>query len=453
MPDPEYCVAIADDEEDFREVLADRVEHELNLPVFSFESGEGLLGALASEQGFHPSVLVLDHLMGAATGIETFETIVRDRAYLERRDVRRMLLSGKISRQGEDVPELNRAKDAGIIHDFHRKKPEEIDDLIRVLQIHHRTFVNLQVTGQKDHVLKTTVAVGDGVELPLEIYLPVDLARAKGILTFTHGLGYAPSFYRFKWEELAAHDYLVALIGMRGHHKQASVFTVEAAVEDHNRLIGEIQRRYPFPANDRVYCISHSTGGLISQIAALQNPHIRATAWVSPLTHLELSFRHMFASGHIRQLIESFKKAPSCYSPGMELVTGNPESIRLLRDGRISREQVDHPGRYGTMRIESMAQFLSDVIGYPRTISDIGVKKPIFVVKGASDEIIPVAEADRLFNMVEPPTDYAGARDSFKRLYQTASTDHFQTGQWCGIARRSVEFFNAVGSECDQQAS
>lgn len=132
---PRLAIVCVDDQ---REVLAaltkDLAPFETRLEIVSCESGEEALAMMAEldASGVTPAVLISDHVMPGATGVEWLARTVDDERY---RRARRILLTGLATHQ-DTIEAVNKAK-----IDRYVAKPWNPEQLRTVVKMLLTTFL------------------------------------------------------------------------------------------------------------------------------------------------------------------------------------------------------------------------------------------------------------------------------------------------------------------------
>ena len=103
-----------------------------------------------------------------------------------------------------------------------------------------------------------------------KVYRPANLDQCKGIVIFTHGLGYCDRQYKIDGQYFADNGYLILIYNLRGHAGTPGKWTLQNSADDLIEGINFLTRRYDFPNKERICVIGHSTGALITLLASLQ---------------------------------------------------------------------------------------------------------------------------------------------------------------------------------------
>ena len=111
--------------------------------------------------------------------------------------------------------------------------------------------------------------ISNGTSLAGKVCRPTDLTKCKGIVIFTHGLGYCVKQYKINGEYFAKNGYLLLTYNLRGHAGTPGKWSVDASVQDLIAAIDHLTQNYKFPSNERICVMGHSTGALISLLASL----------------------------------------------------------------------------------------------------------------------------------------------------------------------------------------
>lgn len=71
-----------------------------------------------------------------------------------------------------------------------------------------------------------------GTPLTGKVCRPADLAKCKGIVIFTHGLGYCVRQYKIDGEYFARNGYLLLTYNLRGHAGTPGDWSMSNSVDD-----------------------------------------------------------------------------------------------------------------------------------------------------------------------------------------------------------------------------
>src|SRR3989338_6321819 len=171
-----------------------------------------------------------------------------------------------------------------------------------------------------------------------KVYLPADLECSKGIIIFTHGLGYCDRQYKISGEFFSRNGYLMLTYNLRGHAGTEGKWTLQNSVEDLIEGINFITRRYSFKNNNRICVIGHSTGALITLLASIRDRRIKFGSVVTTVTCLTDSYLHWFESGYNEKVKEYFKtkgRVPKI----CDYFLSSPNILNEYRNGKFKAEE------------------------------------------------------------------------------------------------------------------
>jgi len=267
-----------------------------------------------------------------------------------------------------------------------------------------------------------------------KVYRPFNLEGCKGVVVFTHGLGYCDRQYKINGEDFARKNYLMLTYNLRGHAGTPGKWTLQNSVEDLIEGINFLIHKYQFPNNERICVIGHSTGALITLLASLRDKRIKFGSVVTTVTCLKDSFLHWFDSG-FNQEVKEFFKSKGVISPIIEKFMNERSLFDLLCEGKIPREELDIPHRYGLLKSESWYDFTHEIIHSPDIIDYASqLTIPLLLFRGEYDEVINVKKTNELYEKLN--------RQLPSKLYITGSRNHFHNDKWDMIQAETLKFFD-----------
>lgn len=268
-----------------------------------------------------------------------------------------------------------------------------------------------------------------------KVYRPADLDNCKGIVIFTHGLGYCDRQYDVDGQYFADNNYLMLTYNLRGHAGTPGKWTLQNSVDDLIEGINFLTRRYDFPNKERICVIGHSTGALITLLASLKDPRIKFGSVVTTVTCLRDSYLHWFKSGFNQEVKELFK-SKGALSPVIERFLKDEEAYHLLREGKIAQSELNVPHRYGLLRSEHWGDFLHEIIDSVDIIQLASkIKIPLLLFRGEYDEVMDVKKTNELYECLSKKIP--------SKLYVTDSKNHFHNDKWGIIQSKTLNFFDA----------
>ena len=140
-----------------------------------------------------------------------------------------------------------------------------------------------------------------------KVFRPANLYKCKGVVIFTHGLGYCDRQYKIDGQYFAENGYLMLMYNLRGHAGTPGKWTLQNSVDDLIEGINFLTRKYDFPNKERICVIGHSTGALITLLASLKDKRIKFGSIVTVVTCLTDSYLHWFKSGFNKDAKEYFR--------------------------------------------------------------------------------------------------------------------------------------------------
>ena len=271
-----------------------------------------------------------------------------------------------------------------------------------------------------------------------KVYRPVHLDSCKGIVIFTHGLGYCDRQYKINGEYFAKNNYLMLTYNLRGHAGTEGKWTVNNSVEDLIEGINFLTRRYDFANKERICVIGHSTGALITLLASLKDKRIKFGSIVTIVTCLKDSFLHWFNSGFNKGVKEYFR-TKGAIPPIIERFMDDRKLFDLLVEGKIDRSELEVPHRYGMLKSDSWYDFIHEIVHSVDIIdyaSQIAI--PLLLFRGEYDEVMDVRKTNELYERLDKKVP--------SKLYVTKSKNHFHNDSWDLIQSETLKFFDTF---CD----
>ncbi len=267
-----------------------------------------------------------------------------------------------------------------------------------------------------------------------KVYRPKDLSQCKGIVIFTHGLGYCDRQYEISGKYFADNNYLMLTYNLRGHAGTPGEWTLQNSVDDLIAGIDFLVRKYDFPNKERICVIGHSTGALITLLASLKDKRIKFGSVVTTVTCLTDSYLWWFKSGFNKDVKEFFK-TKGVVPPAINQFFEDPNTLDLYKQGKLSKEKLDIPHRYGLLRSESFYRFFHE-IGYSINIIDQAdqITIPLLLFRGEHDEVMDVQKTNELYDRLKKKIP--------SKLYITDSKNHFHNDKWDMIQAETLKFFD-----------
>jgi CheY-like chemotaxis protein len=251
---------------------------------------------------------------------------------------------------------------------------------------------------------------------------------------FTHGLGYCDRQYKINGEDFARKNYLMLTYNLRGHAGTPGKWTLQNSVEDLVEGINFLVRRYQFPNNQRICVIGHSTGALITLLASLRDKRIKFGSVVTTVTCLKDSFLYWFESGFNREVKEFFK-SKGVIPPTIERFMNDKKLFALLAEGKIPREELEIPHRYGMLKSDSWYDFTYEIVHSVNIIDYASqITIPLLLFRGERDEVMDVQKTNELYEKLD--------RKLPSKLYITGSHNHFHNDRWDLIQTETLKFFD-----------
>ncbi len=267
-----------------------------------------------------------------------------------------------------------------------------------------------------------------------KVYRPADLDKCKGIVIFTHGLGYCDRQYKINGQYFADNGYLMLIYNLRGHAGTPGKWTLQNSVDDLIEGINFLTQKYDFPNKERICVIGHSTGALITLLASLKDKRIKFGSIVTIVTCLTDSYLHWFKSGFNRE-VKDFFKTKGVIPPIIERFMSDPNMINLYREGKIPKEELEIPHRYGLLRSDNWNEFFHEIV-YTENIIDHAdqLAIPLLLFRGEYDEVMDVQKTNELYEHLNKKVP--------SKLYVTKSRNHFHNDEWDLIQSETLKFFD-----------
>ncbi len=280
--------------------------------------------------------------------------------------------------------------------------------------------------------------ISNGTPLSGKVCRPADLSRCKGIVIFTHGLGYCVRQYKIDGEYFARNGYLLLTYNLRGHAGTPGDWSMMRSVDDLVEGISFLIKNYPFPNNERICVLGHSTGALITLLASLKDPRIKFGSLVTTVTCLADSYLHWFKSGFNKEVGEYFK------SKGIlpEIINRfrlDPAMLDKYREGKLDPSELNIGHRYGLLKSGNLGSFFHEIAYSEDILKHVEkIEIPLLLFRGEDDEVMDVHKTNELYEKLNQriPT----------RLYITDSKNHFHNDQWELIQAETLKFFDVF---CD----
>ncbi len=268
-----------------------------------------------------------------------------------------------------------------------------------------------------------------------KVYRPADLDTCKGIVIFTHGLGYCDRQYDIDGQYFADNNYLMLTYNLRGHAGTPGKWTLQNSVDDLIEGINFLVRHYDFPNKERICVIGHSTGALITLLASLKDPRIKFGSVVTTVTCLRDSYLHWFKSGFNKEVKEFFK-SKGVLSPLIERFFEDEKPYQLFCEGKIPQSELNVPHRYGLLRSDNWGEFFNEIV-YSVDIIQLAekIKIPLLLFRGEYDEVMDVQKTNELYERLNKKIP--------SKLYITDSKNHFHNDKWDLIQSETLKFFDA----------
>lgn len=277
-----------------------------------------------------------------------------------------------------------------------------------------------------------------------KVYRPLDLNQCKGIVIFTHGLGYCDRQYKIDGQYFADNGYLMLIYNLRGHANTPGKWTLQNSVDDLSEGINFLTRKYDFPNKERICVIGHSTGALITLLASLKDKRIKFGSIVTVVTCLTDSYLHWFKSG-FDQPVKDFFKTRGVIPPIIEQFMDDPRMIDLYRKGGIPRQELEVPHRYGMLKSDNWNEFFYEIV---HSVDILNFAKqitiPLLLFRGEYDEVMDVRKTNDLYERLDKKVP--------SKLYITKSKNHFHNDEWDLIQSETLKFFDEFCAYFPQEA-
>lgn len=276
------------------------------------------------------------------------------------------------------------------------------------------------------------------------LYEPDDLSKCKGIIIFTHGLGYCSRQYKISGNFFSEKNYVILTYDLRAHASTQGRWTLDNSVNDLIRIVDFLQQRYFFENRNKICVMGHSTGALISLLAAYKDQRISCASVVTVVTCLADSYKFWFKSGYNVD-VKCFFKSKGVIPDIIDKFMDDSEMLNRYRRGELSKSVLNIPHRYGMLKSESWDDFffeISNSVDVIRLANKIHF--PILLFRGTSDEVMDPEKTNELFDAVKK-------NNPETQLIITQSKDHFQNDSWDLIQKETAFFIERI-FECDNQA-
>lgn len=266
-------------------------------------------------------------------------------------------------------------------------------------------------------------------------FIPDDLSQCKGMVVFSHGLGYCTKSYEVDGAFFAEKGYLLLTFNLRGHAGTPGEWTLNNSIEDLKLGIDYLTRNYQFENAENIGILGHSTGALIAMLAAIQDERIRFGSIVTIVTSLTDSYLYWFKSGYNEEVKDFFKWKGDIH-PFIERALGKLEIFYDFKAGKLEKGPLEFPHRYGLLRSSNFYRFWSEIANSPNILEMTDqIKIPLILFRGQSDEVMPVEKTDEVYQRLKV---------SPKKLVLTSSKNHFHNDSWKLIQEETVAFFDQV---------
>lgn len=280
--------------------------------------------------------------------------------------------------------------------------------------------------------------ISKGTPFSGKVCRPADLTLCKGIVIFTHGLGYCVRQYKIDGDYFARNGYLLLTYNLRGHAGTPGDWTMSNSVNDLIEGISFLIKNYQFPNNQRICVLGHSTGALITLLASLKDPRIKFGSLVTTVTCLADSYLHWFKSGFNKDVGEYFKSKGNIPEI-IERFRLDPTMLDQYRDGKIDPAELCISHRYGLLKSCDLGSFFHEIAYSEDILKHVEkIDMPLLLFRGENDEVMDVQKTNELYEKLNQriPT----------RLYITDSKNHFHNDRWDLIQSETLKFFDVF---CD----
>ena len=296
----------------------------------------------------------------------------------------------------------------------------------------------MSVLEESNVITERVEFLSKGTPLTGKVCRPVDLQKCKGIVVFTHGLGYCVRQYKIDGEYFARNGYLLLTYNLRGHAGTPGDWSMSNSVDDLVEGISFLINSFKFPNNERICVLGHSTGALITLLASLKDPRIKFGSLVTTVTCLADSYLHWFKSGFNKEVGEYFKskgKVPEI----IDRFRLDPTMLDQYRDGKLDPAELNIAHRYGLLKSGNLGSFFHEIAYSEDILKHIEqIEIPLLLFRGEDDEVMNVQKTNELYEKLNQriPT----------RLYITDSKNHFHNDRWDLIQAETLKFFDVF---CD----
>ncbi len=281
------------------------------------------------------------------------------------------------------------------------------------------------------------------VTFKVKIYRPQNIEDAKGIVFFSHGLGYCDRQYKIDGNLFANNGYLMCIYNLRGHAATDGKWTLQDSVDDLIEAINAITAQYKFKNNNRVCTIGHSTGALITLLASLKDNRIKFGGVVTTVTCLKDSYLHWFKSGFNKDVKEFFK-TKGVIPPIIEKFMDDKTMMDLYCQGKIPVQDLNIAHRYGLLKSDNWNEFFYEIVNSPDIIKSAGkIHMPLLLFRGEKDEVMDVNKTNELYEGLD--------KNIPSRLYITKSQNHFHNDSWDLIQNETMKFFDKLCQFSEEQ--
>ncbi len=291
---------------------------------------------------------------------------------------------------------------------------------------------NLQTVNEKIEFMSS------GTPFSGKVCRPENLTQCKGIVIFTHGLGYCVKQYKINGEYFARSGYLLLTYNLRGHAGTPGKWSVDASVQDLVAAIDHLTQNYKFPSNERICVMGHSTGALISLLASLRDKRIKFGSLVTIVTCMTESYLHWFKSGFNQEVKEFFKTKGKIADIVNEFLD-DPVMLDKYRSGKLDPDALTISHRYGLLKSDRLDSFFHEIAYADDVLKHVDeIRIPLLLFRGEYDEVMDVKKTNELYEKLNKriPT----------RFYITDSKNHFHNDRWDLIQEETLKFFDVF---CD----
>lgn len=276
--------------------------------------------------------------------------------------------------------------------------------------------------------------VSNGIPLAGKVCRPANFQNCKGVVIFTHGLGYCVRQYKINGEYFAKNGYLLFTYNLRGHAGTLGSWSIEASIQDLINSINFLIQNYNFKNNERICVVGHSTGALIALLASLRDPRIKFGSLVTIVTCLTDAYLYWFKSGFNQEVKEFFKTKGNLAEIINEFFE-DPTMLEKYRNGQLNPADLEISHRYGLLKSDHLDSFFHEVAYADDILNHIGeIRIPLLLFRGEYDEVMDVQKTNELYEKLNKriPT----------RFYITDSKNHFHNDRWDLIQAETLKFFD-----------